>query len=375
MMQNILIFSERDFSKAPRIIREMEALKGSFQLFLAGINPTEKLENYSCIYSFLSIPNKIENQISTFFNVTPQKRFSKIKKHIIQCNIDIVIIHEPQFLPLFSKLKEKLGFKLIFNAHEYHPLEFEDQPGWIDRQGKIYYQLYKNYLKSTDLLINVSEGIMDKCLFEFAKESIVIPNATSYRNLEVIQNVDLPIKLIHHGANLPSRKIEQMIEIANILGDNYQLDLMLTQVTGCEKYDNFIDSLIKQTTNVKWKNQVSTEEISAEINNYDIGLFYLEPTNFNYKHALPNKLFEFIQARLAIAISPSVEMVKIIDKYGNGVYSEKFDPKELAEKIKSLTRADINKFKFNSNGASKKENAEFYNQVYLKSVLTLINAN
>ena len=55
-------------------------------------------------------------------------------------------------------------------------------------------------------------------------------------------------------------------------------------------------------------------EIVDTIAEYDIGLFILSPINFNYYHALPNKLFEFIQARLAIAVSPSPEMARIVHR-------------------------------------------------------------
>src|SRR5262249_6418170 len=86
-------------------------------------------------------------------------------------------------------------------------------------------------------------------------------------------------------------------------------------------------------------------DLPVFLNQFDIGLFLLEPTNFNYLHALPNKLFEFIQARLAIAIGPSPEMARIVRESKLGVVSADFRPESLAHLLNALTADDINRFK------------------------------
>ena len=55
-------------------------------------------------------------------------------------------------------------------------------------------------------------------------------------------------------------------------------------------------------------------ELPRMANDYDVGLYLLPPTNFNQRYALPNKFFEFIQGRLAIAIGPSPEMAKLVER-------------------------------------------------------------
>ena len=57
-------------------------------------------------------------------------------------------------------------------------------------------------------------------------------------------------------------------------------------------------------------------ELVKEANAYDIGLYLLGEANANHRAALPNKFFEFIQARLALAIGPSPEMARIVNEYG-----------------------------------------------------------
>jgi hypothetical protein len=82
-------------------------------------------------------------------------------------------------------------------------------------------------------------------------------------------------------------------------------------------------------------------------------------------------LYEFIQAKLAIAISPSPEMKKVVEQYDLGVVADDFTPENLANKIKELTRKDILFYKNNSLKASKIETAEKYQKIYLNAVHNL----
>ena len=75
-------------------------------------------------------------------------------------------------------------------------------------------------------------------------------------------------------------------------------------------------------------------------------------------YALPNKFFEFIQARLAIAIGPSPEMARLVKQYNLGIVSQDFTPKSMAESLNSLTKEQIRQYKENANQTAKILNAE-----------------
>jgi hypothetical protein len=115
--------------------------------------------------------------------------------------------------------------------------------------------------------------------------------------------------------------------------------------------------LIGTKKNVRLIPPVGSDDIIPYISQYDIGIYLLEPNNFNNKHALPNKFFEFIQGRLAIAIGPSPEMAKIVTDYDLGLISKDFDAKNLAETVNSFTTDKIIYYKEKSNLASKEFNS------------------
>ena len=77
------------------------------------------------------------------------------------------------------------------------------------------------------------------------------------------------------------------------------------------------------------------------LSDYDVGLYSLPPYSFNARYALPNKFFDFIQARLCVAIGPSPEMKRIVEQYVCGVVAKDFTAETLAETLRALDRQKV----------------------------------
>jgi hypothetical protein len=109
-------------------------------------------------------------------------------------------------------------------------------------------------------------------------------------------------------------------------------------------------------------------ELVRMANSYDIGLYLLPPNNFNQRYALPNKFFEFIQARLAVAIGPSPEMAALVRRYACGVIAADFTPEALAGELNNLDTEQIYAFKKASDVAAAELCAERNAEVILNVV-------
>jgi hypothetical protein len=77
----------------------------------------------------------------------------------------------------------------------------------------------------------------------------------------------------------------------------------------------------------------------------------LQPSSFNNLHALPNKLFEFTQACLAVAIGSSPEMARIIQEYSCGIVTDDLALSSVARVLNQLTQADMHLLKASSDRA------------------------
>lgn len=147
-----------------------------------------------------------------------------------------------------------------------------------------------------------------------------------------------------------------MIEIMQGLDDRFELDLML--VPSFPQYLNRLKAQASTDRRIRFLPPVSMEQLVPFTNDYDIGLYLLPPSNFNNVHALPNKFFEFLQARLAVAIGPSPEMAQIVRQFGCGLVAENFSSALLAKELRQLTTADIDRMKAGSDRAAQVHTAE-----------------
>ena len=89
---------------------------------------------------------------------------------------------------------------------------------------------------------------------------------------------------------------------------------------------------------------------------------------------IPNKFFEFIQARLALAIGPSLEIKEIVKKYQIGVIAKSFLAKDLAQESNNLNWKDIDRLKSASNNAAFVLNSKLGDKKILGSVEELIGS-
>ncbi|MBC6367460.1 glycosyltransferase [Algoriphagus sp. AK58] len=376
MRKKILIFTTNPLHNAPRVIREIQSLISDFDIYVTGETPpTEGRVNF--IFSNRFKYSYFEKALGLvyrllFLGMPFKGRFFstqwKINKLLKEINPELVIVHPAAFLPYFMRKDRK--FKVVFNAHEYHPLEMENNPKWKKNWGIIYSYIYQTYLSKVDLLINVNQEIADECERNFSVKSLVIPNAALYHSTSsYVSSFNFPLKFIHHGIPNPDRKLEIMIKAFEALGDSYQLDLML--INNGTSYYNHLSLLASKTSNVRLIPTVSFKEIIPFISKYDLGVYALFPDSFNNKMALPNKFFEFIQARLPIVIGPSPVMSYYIEEYKIGKVSSDFTPDSLAETIHSLSREELFTFKSNLDRAAKELCMENFELLLLKSVKSL----
>jgi hypothetical protein len=377
-MEELLIVTQRTLHTAPRIIREIEALQADFRIHTIGLTPPKAsvqshthsaiLEESTSFKALRKLRRVLLNRYIARTHIQKSK-LRRVNKLLHDLKPSVVICHECFDVPYFAALKEKYGYKLVFNAHEYYPLEFDEDPNWASTWQLYYEDLYRQILPSVDLFINVCDSIREKCLEVFGVDSLVIPNASFYHACEPTE-VHQPIRLIHHGGAIQSRKIEEMIDVAKLLGPQYELSLMLMPIDS--GYFEELKALAAPLPNVKFIETVPFSSIVPTLNTYDMGIYILPPTSFNNAIALPNKLYEFIQAKLTVAIGPSPEMARIVNEHQVGIVANSFQAADLAKAIQALSIEDIRTFKANTQAAAQKLSAEQYNERLKDHILALL---
>jgi hypothetical protein len=172
----------------------------------------------------------------------------------------------------------------------------------------------------------------------YGRHPVVITNAA--RMLRQLPSEVLPgrVRMVHHGAAVRSRGIESTIDLMALLDERFTLDLYLV---GEGSYVQELTARCAHDSRITVHPPIAMERIATEINRFDVGLYLLAPVNFNNMYALPNKFFDFVQARLAVAIGPSPAMASIAAEHGFGVVADSFDPSSLASRLGGLRDADV----------------------------------
>jgi glycosyltransferase involved in cell wall biosynthesis len=344
----VLIICFNYLHKDPRILRQIEWLKDGFQITTIGFSASNVEGVVHIPYAFpkpFSLFGKAKYAIGLFGGLYEDFYWSREKLEIVEKlkdrSFDFIIANDADTLPLAVKLA-KPKTKTIFDAHEYAPLEFTESWRWRVMRQPLMKYICREYIPRVTAATTVCRGIAEMYERNYGKKFEIITNATKYEKLKPSLTKDDKIRLIYHGFVHPSRKSHQQIEMMRLLPEKFELNLVLV---GDADYIESLKKLAQSQPNIKFLPPVATGEIANFINQFDVGVYSLPPTNFNNKYALPNKFFEFIQARLAVVIAPSPEMARIVREFDLGLVAEDFSPESMAETIKTLTPEKIDRFK------------------------------
>jgi hypothetical protein len=370
-MKTILIISFSDLALDPRVNRQIGFLKDKYKVIAVGFgNPDINGIDFIPVFRppkfqlILTSPKLLFRQYESWY--WGQKHVQDCFKTLSNVCIDLFLANNIDTLPLTLKLAKRS--QVILDAHEYAPRQAEDLFLW-----RIFSQNYKTflckaYIPQVNSMTTVCQGLADAYQKDTGVKPVIITNAPDFEDIQPrLQPKDTSIiQMVHHGVANPSRKIENMIKMMEYLDERFNLDFIFIN-TG-SSYTQYLKRLARGKSNIRFLPPVPMRTLPKYLNQYDIGLFLLEPTNFNYFHALPNKFFEFIQARLAIAIGPSPEMARLVKDYDLGVVAEDFSPGTLARCLKSLNREKINYYKLQSHRVSRILSSEQNKKILLDLV-------
>jgi hypothetical protein len=275
----------------------------------------------------------------------------KIAPPVNNNKYDLLVVEDLQLLPLSFKMKgNSASARVVFDAREYYPRQYEQRFLFRLLEKPVRQQMCRAYLKRCDHLLTVSPGLAQAYTDEFGTTPHLLRSAPGYRDMPIRQTSNPTIRLVHHGPASPNRGIANMIDVVKQLDSRFTLDLYLV---GNEPHIRKLRHHAADCSRVQFRAPVAFEDIIPTLNHYDVGFFYVEPTTFNLLNCLPNKFFEYVQARLAIAIGPSPDMAALVRQYGLGVVAPEFSVPAMVDTLKSFTADEINKAKIASDVAAR----------------------
>lgn len=382
-MKSILILSFSSIKHDARVTRQIEFLSKTYSLTIAAFSnhKDSQLEFIKLEKPKLDLFRKV---ITAFFLLLRIHRISypllfgqkTLKEKLSNRKFDLVIANDVDILPLGFQIG--VSDKVFLDAHEYSPRQFEDKLMWRILFQPLMYHICKKFIPRTVGMTTIGRGIANEYKKQFKCNPIVLNNATWHNPIPPTDVIPDKIRLIHHGGATVSRQLEIMIEMMSLLDNRFTLDLMLivpdTASAKTKGYIDYLKGLAKGDDRINFVPAVKSKEVIPFINRYDMGVILVPPINFNYANGLPNKLFEFIQAKLAVAIGPIPEIAEVVNQFDLGYVSDEFTAQSLASKLKNISKEDLIRFKQNASKAaielSADKNSKLLNELVSSSLNT-----
>jgi len=321
-MARILIFASTDLVADQRVHRT------SLSLYNAGYNVKtigRKLE---------STPKKIERKyrlkhFRMFFKSGPLFYFFfnlRIFLFILFSKSDIVTSND-----LDSLLGCRLGcfFRrkpLVYDSHEL----YTEVPELIGRSftRRIWLIIERICLKGVKYSSTVSQGVADEYYKRYGIKMEVIRNVP-FKN-EMIGHKNNRPTIIYQGALNKGRGLELAIEMMKYLPCYYLLIVGSGDLeVKLRRY--VIDNDLLNS--VEFRGRVPYEQLHSLTSKSWLGLSLEEDICLSYRYALPNKLFDYVQALIPVMVSNLPEMSKIVKEFGIGIVANSRNPQELADQV------------------------------------------
>lgn len=269
---------------------------------------------------------------------------------------DAVIANEARAVPV--GLAVAAGAPVWADLHEWAPEERTQVLSWRLVVAPWMRAVCARHLSRCAVTTTVSGPIAQLYREQYGVSPRVVRNAPALADLQPSPVGEGPLRLVHSGVAVPGRNLEALVDAVGLLGGRATLDLFLLPAGDGGRYFDQIRTRAATVPGVRFNDPVAPGDLPRAMNPYDVGVFSIPPINTNAAMALPNKFFDFVQARLAVAVGPSPSMAELVHAHGLGVVARDYSAAALADALGPLTPGNVARFKQASHVAAPALSAE-----------------
>ncbi|MFM9056467.1 MAG: glycosyltransferase [Bacteroidota bacterium] len=337
MPLQIIISATSDLLSDQRVHRTASALKeDGHKILVIGRrlrnSPELPARRYRCFR--MRLPVERGPLFYLFFNL-------KLAWMLLWSKTDVLYSNDLDTLPanyLISRLRK---IPLVYDSHEY----FTGVPELTNRprvQG-IWKWLERHMVPNLTHCITVNAGIAKLYFDEYGVPFNVIRNVPEPTTIALPErsilrkSLGLPNEkpiLILQGAGINiQRGAEEAVESMQHLADYLLLIVGSGDVIPQLKQKVITDGL---SDRVRFVDRMPPAELKRFTAAADIGLSLDKDTNINYRYSLPNKLFDYLHARIPVVASNLPEVAAVVTQYQVGKVIADHTPEHIAACIREV---------------------------------------
>lgn len=251
---------------------------------------------------------------------------------------DVYHAHDLDTLLAGALASRLTGARLVYDFHELYTHQHPE--GVKSALWRGYYDLLERRLiGEADALITVNDS-----LARWNARAYGAPRALTLLNVPALQAPPPPTlrpgeprTVLYHGGYSPHRGLETLVESARHLRG---ARLVMRGVGAFERDLRALVARLGVGDRVTFAPPVGMTELVRSAQDADVGVVPYLPVCLNNYYSLPNKLFEYLMAGLAVVATDAPELRRVIDAHEVGAVYDPRDPRSLASAINGLVADD-----------------------------------
>lgn len=283
-------------------------------------------ENMERPYSFSRIHISSKSLKTAYFEFN-WKLYYQLKKDADRNTIllanDIDALY-PNYL-----IAKKLNIPLVFDSHEI----FTEMPAIQGKfSQKIWRKLEKELVPKMKFMMTESESYAEWFDKKYGIKPVVVRNIP--RKISEVQPFpeNKPKIILYQGAINPFRGLDKVIKAM------HQIPNAVLQIAGDGPQKKNYEHLVEQENlqnKVKFLGKFKPEDLRNLTKNADLGISFEENGGVSYLYSLPNKVSDYIQARVPIVMINFPEMLRVKNQFNVGEIITDHEPATMAKAINS----------------------------------------
>jgi glycosyltransferase involved in cell wall biosynthesis len=226
------------------------------------------------------------------------------------------------------------GARLVYDAHELYS-EFETDPPRLARRAAL--ALERSLARRADAVITVSPAL-----------AVELERRLDLRTppLVVLNAPDLPasdppetspgrglLRVVYLGAFGSGRPLEDLLE-ALAAAAGVHLTIRVVRTSAEEIRAAAVERGVAER--VEAAPPLPPGELVEGLRSYEVGIVFDRPATRNAEVSLPNKLFEYLAAGLAVVVPRLRAMAELVEETGAGMVYDAGSPSALASALTTL---------------------------------------
>ena len=353
-----LVASLSPIHRDPRVLNQITWLtQAGINLDVVGTTPGPDMPGVR--YFVIRQPPLLQRLFS-YIALSPHQRFNKlifrgtdksIWERLSKGAYTHAILNDLDFVPMLTRRNSNVapGTHVHLDLHEYFP-GTKGPLIWEITQRK-----YLNWLLEESRRIKTSSNSsvsVELCreYEDFYPGTIFSPvtNAPRVSQSPYEPRESQTIALIYHGNSGKGRSLVRILWAFRKLENRFTLTYMLVCSPTKRLGYRFLARSLGISKSFTISDPVKTQDISATVSKFDMGIMVLPPISRSLEFAYPNKFFETLAAGAGIICGESKSMAAVVRQGNLGVVVPGWSSKAIRDAISKISREQVEVFRQNA---------------------------